>query len=115
MQVFDSSSALHAWDNYPIEQFPPLWAWLAQCVARGDLSISGVAFEEVRHKSPDCAAWFKTQQVRVLPMTQAILMDALRIKALLQIKAAGWGVVESRRVLREHGITQGNQAFIGHR
>lgn len=91
MQVFDSSSALHAWDNYPIEQFPPLWAWLAQCVALGELSISGVALEEVRHKSPECAAWLKTQQIRVLPMTQTILMDALRIKALLQIEEELYG------------------------
>lgn len=91
MQVLDSSSALHAWDNYPIEQFPPLWAWLAQRVALSELSISGVALEEVRHKSPECATWLKTQQIRVLPMTQTILMDALRIKALLQIEEELYG------------------------
>lgn len=91
MQVLDSSSALHAWDNYPIEQFPPLWAWLAQRVALNELSISGVALEEVRHKSPECATWLKTQQIRVLPITQAILMDALRIKALLQIEEEQYG------------------------
>ena len=48
MQVLDSSSALHAWDNYPIEQFPPLWAWLAQRVTLSELSISEVALKEVR-------------------------------------------------------------------
>ena len=88
MQVLDSSSALHAWDNYPIEQFPPLWAWLAQRVTLSELSISEVALKEVRHKSPECATW---QQIPVLPMTQAILMDALRIKALLQIEEEQYG------------------------
>lgn len=43
MLVFDASSALYAWDNYPIEQFPPLWAWLALRIAKGQLTISAVA------------------------------------------------------------------------
>ena len=85
MLVFDASSALYAWDNYPVQQFPPLWAWLESQITSGSLTIAGVALEEVGHKSPESAAWLKAQQIRVLPITQAILLDALRIKNLLGI------------------------------
>jgi predicted nucleic acid-binding protein len=89
--VLDASSALYAWDNYPLEQFPPLWAWAAQQIAKGELTIPTVALEEVAHKSPGCAAWLKSRQISVLPMTQAILMDALRIKAALGISGDAYG------------------------
>jgi len=91
MQVLDASSALYAWDNYPFEQFPPLWAWLARQIATGQLTISAVALEEVGHKSPDAAIWLKAQQISVMPMTEAILMDALRIKGLLAIEGDQYG------------------------
>ena len=86
MQVFDASSALYAWDNYPVNQFPPLWAWLASQIAISGLTIVSVALEEVGHKSPECAAWLKACRIGALPITQAILIDALRIKNLLGIE-----------------------------
>jgi predicted nucleic acid-binding protein len=97
MPVLDASSALYAWDNYPLEQFPPLWTWVAQQITKGELTIPTVALEEVGHKSPACAAWLKSCQISVLPMTQAILMDALRIKAVLGVvgEAYGSGVGEN--------------------
>ncbi len=70
MQVLDASSALYAWDNYPLEQFPPLWAWLARQIATGELTIPAVALDEVGHKSPDAAVWLKAQRISVLPMTK---------------------------------------------
>jgi predicted nucleic acid-binding protein len=91
MQAFDASSALHAWDNYPVEQFPPLWTWLARQIATGELTIPAVALDEVGHKSPDCALWLKAQNITVYAMTQAILMDALRIKNLLGIQGELYG------------------------
>ena len=81
MQVFDASSALYAWDNYPIEQFPPLWAWLARQIATGELAISAVALDEIDQKSHDCALWLKAQTISVHPMTQSILTDALRLSS----------------------------------
>ena len=29
MLVFDASSMIYAWDNYPVNQFPPFWQWIA--------------------------------------------------------------------------------------
>lgn len=55
MQVFDASSIIHAWDHYPFEQFPGLWAWMANRVAQGLIQMSEVAVEEVGHKAPECA------------------------------------------------------------
>ena len=91
MQVLDASSALHAWDNYPHEQLPGLWKWLAQQIAIGELTIAAVALEEVAHKSPECAAWFKAQRITVLQVSEDILMDALRIKKLLGIEGESYG------------------------
>ena len=91
MQAFDASSMIHAWDNYPIGQFPPLWAWMAQRVQGGLIQLSDVALEEVGHKVPECVAWLKDNQVQVIPVSEAILQEALRIKGLLGIEEDRYG------------------------
>lgn len=91
MQALDASSALYAWDNYPLEQFPSLWTWLARQIANGELTIPAVALDEVGHKSPEAAAWLKATRISVLPITEAILMDALRIKTLVGIDGDRYG------------------------
>ncbi|MFX1695875.1 DUF4411 family protein [Paraburkholderia sp. A1RO-1] len=85
MQAFDASSMIHAWDNYPIDQFPPLWTWLRDEIVAQRLAIAVVALEEVGHKVPDCAAWLRAQGIRRLEITGAILTEAMRIKGLLGI------------------------------
>ncbi|MGK2940794.1 MAG: DUF4411 family protein [Immundisolibacter sp.] len=91
MQVFDASSAVYAWDNYPIEQFPSLWTWLSHPIATGELTISTVALKQTGDISPECAGWLRAQPIRVLPITDDITMDALRIKALLDIEGERYG------------------------
>jgi predicted nucleic acid-binding protein len=91
MRVLDASSTLYAWDNYPVDQFPPLWVWLSHEAKSGELTIPAIALEEVANKSPACATWLKLHQINVLPMTEAILMDALRIKKLLGIEGDFFG------------------------
>jgi predicted nucleic acid-binding protein len=85
MQVFDASSMIYAWDNYPIDQFPPLWAWFAAQVQAGQILFPSVAFSEVAAKTPDCAVWLEDQGVGKLSVTNAIAQAALAIKGQLGI------------------------------
>lgn len=86
MQVFDASSMIYAWDNYPIEQFPGLWEWLADQIEQKKIAVPSVALQEIGHKAPDCAEWLKIHDVENLEIGNPILMDALRLKALLGIE-----------------------------
>lgn len=86
MQVFDASSMIHAWDNYPERQFPGLWAWLGIQVNEGQLVMPRVAFDEVDNKIPDCGLWLEKYSIQRLEITNAILQKALSIKNLLGIK-----------------------------
>ena len=85
MQIFDASSMIYAWDNYPIEQFPGLWEWVAIQIEIRNLVISSVAFEEVSHKAPECCSWLRDNDISRLEVTNAILQDAMRIKVLIVV------------------------------
>lgn len=85
MHTFDASSIIHAWDNYPLEQFPPLWDWLANLIASGGLTIPTVALDEVAKKTPECAQWLKDNQIMVLPLEDDILLQASQFKHELGI------------------------------
>ena len=91
MQVFDASSMIYAWDNYPVAQFPGLWAWMADRVANGVIWMSEVAVEEVGHKTPECVAWLKAVGLQKMPVTDAILQEAFRMKNLLEIEEDQYG------------------------
>lgn len=85
MQVFDASSMIYAWDNYPIRQFPGLWEWMTTQIVDKQLVLSSVAFNEVANKTPECGEWLKEKKVMQLEINNAILQDAVRIKGLLGI------------------------------
>lgn len=85
MHVFDASSMIHAWDNYPIEQFPPLWDWMASRILSGAFSIPELALREVSKKSPECASWLRDAHIEVLELDRDVLQEAMRIKHLLGI------------------------------
>src|SRR5579872_4429910 len=84
MQVFDASSMIYAWDNYPKDQFPGLWAWIAAEVNERRLMMSMVAYGEVCARTPDCGDWLATANLERLEVTNQIAQDAVRIKALLE-------------------------------
>jgi len=86
MQVFDASSMIYAWDNYPIYQFPGLWEWMATQIKKKRLVMPSVAFEEVANKTPDCGKWLEENDITQLEITNEIVQDAMRIKKLLGIE-----------------------------
>lgn len=86
MRVFDASSMIYAWDNYPLKQFPGLWEWMADQIQQGEVAMPSVALDEVAHKAPECAEWLKACDLEVLEINNVILQDAMRIKNLLGIE-----------------------------
>lgn len=85
MHVFDASSTISAWDNYPIRQFPRLWDWFGQHVQSGAIALPSVAFQEVGFKAPECTDWLDSNGVVKLPVTNAIARAALMIKGKLGV------------------------------
>lgn len=85
MRTFDASSLIHAWDNYPLEQFPPLWRWFCEQIAAGEFTVPAVALEEVERKAPEYGVWLKDAGIHKLPVTDEIVHEATRIKNLLGI------------------------------
>jgi len=83
--VFDASSILSAWDNYPIDQFPPLWDWMSGLVGSEEIQIPRVAFDEINHKSPDCGDWLRAHSVKLIDVDNAIAGQAMSIKGALGI------------------------------
>ena len=85
MLAFDASSMVYAWDNYPIRQFPGLWEWISEQIAKRILVIPDVALEEVSKEAPECGQWLKERNIKLLDVNNAIVQDAMRIKGLLGI------------------------------
>ena len=85
MQAFDTSSIIHAWDHYPLKQFPALWKWLGEEFKAGRFAMSVIADGETKQRDKDCHAWLHQHALKILPMTQAILDDSRNIKSALGI------------------------------
>ena len=85
MPVFDASSMIYAWDNYPISQFPGLWEWMAIQIKEKRLAMPEVAFDEVDSKTPECADWLRDNDIEQIEINNAVLQEAMRIKKLVGI------------------------------
>ncbi|MGK5076507.1 DUF4411 family protein [Janthinobacterium sp. ZB1P44] len=91
MQVFDASAIVYAWDNYPLVQFPGMWRWMADKLVDHTITMPHVALSEVGHVAPECARWLEDNSLNTLPISDAILQDAVRIKNLLGIIGDQYG------------------------
>ncbi len=91
MQVFDASSIIYAWDNYPVEQFPGLWSWLANRVNDSTIMMSSVALAEVHRNAPDCWQWLRDSGLQTHEISNKVLHESLRIKGLLGIADDKYG------------------------
>jgi hypothetical protein len=85
MLAFDASSIIHAWDNYPEKNFPPLWNWICNGIDCGEYLMSQVAFEEVKRKTPDCAKCLGYAGLQPITVCNATAQEAVRIKGRLGI------------------------------
>jgi predicted nucleic acid-binding protein len=115
---FDASGILHAWDEYPIDNFPKFWQWIESEIRTGRFRISQVAFEEVGHKYPECATWLKEKGIKRLKVTNEVLVEAERIKELLEIEEEAYGagvdendllIIAAARIEGETLLTQENR------
>lgn len=91
MQVFDASSIIYAWDNYPVQQFPGLWAWIGERINDSTLMMPSVALGEVHDNSPDCWQWLRDADLQTHEISNAILQESLRIKDLVGIEGDKYG------------------------
>jgi len=122
MVAFDASSMIHAWDNYPLENFPPLWDWLSNEISSQRIVLSQIAFEEVERKSPDCGRWLRDYAIQRIQISNDILAEASRIKSLLGIiddnyhaKGAGENdilIISTSKVHNLKLFTEERQQFI---
>lgn len=87
---FDASGIIHAWDNYPITNFPPFWDWIEVEIQNDNFAICEVAFDEVKNKSPECSEWLKNKGIRKISLSETTLLRATEIKALLGIVAENY-------------------------
>ena len=85
MHMFDASSTIYGWDNYPLAQFPRLWDWIGSQIGAGLVTLSETAHKEVVFKLPDCGKWLQNQGLTIVVNTPAMLQEASQIKTLLNI------------------------------
>lgn len=76
---------IHAWENYPIDLFPPLWRWMEERIIVGDFTMPEPAYVECLDKLPECETWLGCCNLRRHALNNNILRSALAIKTSLGV------------------------------
>ena len=84
MYCFDTSSILHAWANYPEEQFPSVWRWMEKQIKAGEFLIPEIVRDEAQDE--DVLDWFVGKRLPTVAIPDKILNVAQSIKGGLGIK-----------------------------
>ena len=90
MLAFDASAMIHAWDHYPIAQFPKLWEWMKGEVDKKEFSFPKIAMDEIGHKVSECCDWINDCDVKTIAPDNAIVQMAFLIKQGLGIVNDKW-------------------------
>lgn len=92
MRVFDASSALYAWDNYPIENLPTIWSWIESEISSSRIVVPRVALDEIGHISPECRQWLHDiDGFDPVEVDNAIASHALLINSELGVQNDQYG------------------------
>ena len=115
MHMFDASSTIYGWENYPLAQFPRLWDWLGSQIGARLVTLSETANKEVWLKLAICGQWLKDQGLAAVVNTPATLLEASRIKPLLDIVGNGYhpaGVDENDLLIIASAKTAGGATLV---
>ena len=88
--VLDASSAIHAWDTYPNENFPLFWDWFAEIIHKGEIVLPQDARDEINRILSPCGKWLAERNLEVIRLSDAIVHEAMRIKGILCISNDGY-------------------------
>lgn len=64
---------------------------MADRVEKGFIRMSDIAVEEVGHKVPECVAWLRDANLQKISVSEAVLLEAFRIKGVLGIEEDMYG------------------------
>lgn len=86
-KLIDASSAIYAWDNYPIEIFGTLWCrFIGQQIKSGLIKITETNIKEVEKSSPDCYKWLKENNISSLRATNNEIQEVNKLSSRLGIQ-----------------------------
>lgn len=75
---FDTSAFIEPWTRrYPPDIFPPIWAWLEDCIESRTISAIDEVRLEIYRQEDDLTGWAKTQANLFVPADDAV-QTALR-------------------------------------
>lgn len=78
----DTSAILDGWRRYyPPDVFPPLYDWLAELIASGDLRASEEVLHELEKKDDAVHGWVRTRVDLFVPTDEAVQREAMKVLA----------------------------------